>query len=123
MGTMIRDYIYILDAAEAYLLLAEKMEELHLYGEAFNFSNEIQMTVLDLTRKILELVGREDLEPVVLNEATGEIKHQYLSTKRAREVLGWKPVYTLEHGLGDTISWYVEFFSRNKRFDGANTEK
>ena len=120
-GTMVRDYIYILDAAEAYLLLIEKMDELHLYGESFNFSNEIQMTVLDLTRKILQLMGREDLEPVILNEATDEIKHQYLSTRKARESLGWAPAYTLEQGLRDTINWYLEFF--NRKADGTDTKQ
>jgi len=109
-GTLIRDYIYIFDAAEAYLLLAEKMDKLVIQGEAFNFSNENQLTVLEITRKILELMGREDLKPVVLNEATSEIKHQYLSTDKAKKVLGWKAKYSLEEGLKETIAWYKEFF-------------
>ena len=114
-GTFIRDYIYILDAVEAYLLLAEKIEELPLQGEAFNFSNEIQLTVLDLTNKILSLMDRKDVEPIVLNETRGEIKHQYLSAEKARRILGWKAKYTLEEGLKETISWYREFFSDQGR--------
>ncbi len=114
-GTLIRDYIYILDAVEAYLLLAEKMDELPIQGEAFNFSNEIQLTVLELTRKILEFMGREDLEPVVLDETTGEIKHQYLSAKKAKETLGWRARYSLDEGLKETINWYKEFFEDDKR--------
>src|SRR4030042_992747 len=70
-GTLIRDYIYILDAVDAYILLAEKMEEPTVHGEAFNFSNEIQLNVLEMTGKILEVMGRKDLEPTVLNEAKG----------------------------------------------------
>lgn len=109
-GTLIRDYIYILDAVEAYILLAEKMETLPIQGEAFNFSNEIQLNVLDMTRKILEVMGRADLEPVILNEARGEIKHQYLSAEKARKVLGWQSKYSLEEGLRETVDWYREFF-------------
>jgi CDP-glucose 4,6-dehydratase len=68
-----------------------------------------------MTRKILEVMGRKDLEPTVLNEAKGEIKHQYLSAEKARKVLGWQPKYSLEEGLKETISWYKEFFKDDKR--------
>jgi CDP-glucose 4,6-dehydratase len=109
-GTYIRDYIYVLDVADAYLLLAEKMDDKSLHGEAFNFSNELQLTVLDLTQKILEAMGRTDLKPLILNQATGEIKHQYLSAEKARRVLKWAPNYTLEQSLKETIAWYQDFF-------------
>lgn len=109
-GTLIRDYFYIEDAVEAYLCLAEKMEELNIQGEAFNFSNEIQVTVLELVNKIIKLMG-SNLKPKILSEATNEIKHQYLSAKKAREILNWKPKYTLKDGLRKTIKWYEEFFS------------
>ncbi len=111
-GTYVRDYFYIRDAVEAYLFLAEKMDTQNIYGEAFNFSNEIQITVLELTEQILELMGRKDLRPKVLNQATNEIKHQYLKAEKARETLGWRPKYTLETGLKETIDWYGEFFSK-----------
>jgi len=110
-GTFIRDYIYILDAVNAYLLLAEKMDELDIYGKSFNFSNEIQLTVLELTKKILALMAREDLIPIVLNESKGEIFHQYLSSEKARKLLGWKSLYTFDNGIKDTIEWYKDFFS------------
>lgn len=108
-GTFIRDYFYVKDAALAYLHLAEKMEDPKIHGEAFNFSNELQVSVLELTSKILKLMSRTDLEPVILNQATNEIKHQYLSAKKARELLGWKPKYNLDDALKETIEWYTEF--------------
>ncbi len=108
-GTFIRDYFYVEDAVKAYLLLGEKMNDLKLEGEAFNFSNEIQLTVLDLVNKILELM-KSDLKPIILNQGTNEIRHQYLSAKKAREVLGWKSAYTLEEGLEKTIAWYRNYF-------------
>jgi len=107
-GSFIRDYFYVKDGALSYIHLAEKMNENKIYGEAFNFSNELQITVLELTYKILKLMKREDLQPVILNEASNEIKHQYLSAKKARKVLGWKPYYSLDEGLKETIEWYKE---------------
>ncbi|MBK4210732.1 NAD-dependent epimerase/dehydratase family protein [Bacillus pumilus] len=110
-GTFIRDYFYIEDAVKAYLLLAEKMEEKGLAGEAFNFSNEIQLTVLELVDKILKAMGSE-LKPRILNQGTHEIKHQYLSAEKARKLLDWKPDYSIDEGLEKTIEWYHEFFQK-----------
>lgn len=116
-GSYIRDYIYVKDAVSAYLLLAEKMEDKSVLGEAFNFSNEIQITVLDLTRKILSLTGREDLQPIIENRAEKEIKHQYLSAEKARKRLSWRPLYSLEQGLQETVEWYREFFANPVKYD------
>ena len=108
-GSFIRDYFYIEDAVLAYLLLAEKMDDKSLHGEAFNFSNEIQISVLDLVNKIIDLMD-SNLKPVILNEATNEIKHQYLSAKKAKDLLGWKPQFDINTGLQKTISYYIDFF-------------
>lgn len=110
-GTFIRDYFYIEDAVKAYLLLAEKMDKKGLAGEAFNFSNEIQLTVLELVDKILKAMGSE-LKPRILNQGTHEIKHQYLSAEKARKLLDWKPDYSIDEGLEKTIEWYREFFQK-----------
>ncbi|MBP3048513.1 GDP-mannose 4,6-dehydratase [Bacillus subtilis subsp. subtilis] len=110
-GTFVRDYFYIEDAVQAYLLLAEKMEENNLAGEAFNFSNEIQLTVLELVEKILKKMN-SNLKPKVLNQGSNEIKHQYLSAEKARKLLNWTPAYTIDEGLEKTIEWYTEFFKK-----------
>ncbi|MHA6168369.1 GDP-mannose 4,6-dehydratase [Bacillus mojavensis] len=110
-GTFVRDYFYIEDAVQAYLLLAEKMEELNLAGEAFNFSNEIQLTVLELVEKILKKMN-SNLKPKVLNQGSNEIKHQYLSAEKARKLLNWTPAYTIDEGLEKTIGWYTDFFKK-----------
>ncbi|QZY57483.1 GDP-mannose 4,6-dehydratase [Crassaminicella profunda] len=107
-GTNIRDYFYVEDAVNAYLLLAEKMEALNLSGEAFNFSNELYLTVSELVEKILKMMD-SDLKPIILNEAKYEIKHQYLSANKARNLLGWKPIYSMQEGLKKTIEWYTKF--------------
>jgi len=109
-GSYIRDYFYVEDGALAYISLAEQLSfNGALAGEAFNFSNEIQVTVLDLAKIILRLIGREDLEPDVRGEASNEITHQYLNAAKARSLLGWHPRYTLEEGLTRTIVWYRDF--------------
>ena len=109
-GAYIRDYLYVKDAALAYIHLAERMESPEIHGEAFNFSNELQITVLELANKILRAMGRTDLEPLVLNQAEHEIRQQYLSARKAREMLGWKPSYDFDRALEETIEWYTEFF-------------
>lgn len=110
-GQFIRDYIYVGDAVGAYILVAEKMaENPDLRGEAFNFSNENQVTVLGLVDKIVELMG-SSVKPEILNQASNEIPNQYLSAEKARQLLGWSPLYSLEAGLAETIQWYKEFFA------------
>lgn len=105
-GKYVRDYFYVEDGAAAYTLLAEKMA-IHpeLHGQAFNFSNESQVTVLELADKILGLMD-SNLRPEVLNHATNEIRDQYLCADKARELLDWKPLFTLDEGLERTITWY-----------------
>jgi CDP-glucose 4,6-dehydratase len=112
-GSYVRDYFYVEDGAAAYMHLAEKLgANPDLAGEAFNFSNEIQITVADLVKRILDSMG-SDLEPVVLNEASNEIRHQYLSAAKARKFLNWSPQFSLETGLERTITWYEKFFNED----------
>jgi CDP-glucose 4,6-dehydratase len=105
-GQYVRDYFYVEDGAAAYMLLTARLaEQRSLTGSAFNFSNEIQLSVLELVQKILALMGSR-LEPDIRNDATGEIRRQYLSSEKARRVLGWTPQFSLEDGLRRTIEWY-----------------
>lgn len=108
-GQYVRDYFYVEDGAAVYMMLAERLaENPKLGGRAFNFSNETQVTVIEMANKILGLMASE-LEPDVRNEATNEIRHQYLSAARARRELDWQPLFTLDEGLRRTIDWYRSF--------------
>ncbi len=109
-GQFVRDYFYVEDGAAAYVLLAELLltEPDRVRGQAFNFSNEIQVTVAELVNRILEKMN-SSLQPDIRNEASNEIRHQYLSAEGARTRLGWHPLFTLEEGLTRTIAWYRNF--------------
>jgi CDP-glucose 4,6-dehydratase len=104
-GKFTRDYVYVEDIVNGYITLAEKMKKLKLYGEAFNFSNEDPITVIDVVKKIYSLIGKQP-NYKILNQARYEIRHQYLCSTKARRILGWRPDYTLEKGLEKTIEWY-----------------
>ena len=108
-GKFVRDYFYIEDGAAAYMLLAERLASYTaLRGQAFNFSNESQISVIEIVELILKKMN-SSLRPEVLNQASNEIRHQYLSAERARSVLNWKPQFTLDSGLDRTLAWYREF--------------
>jgi len=108
-GQYVRDYFYIEDGAVAYMLLAEKMAgNPDLRGQAFNFSNETPVTVLELVGKILEAMG-SNIKADVRDEASNEIREQFLNSTKARKLLGWQPLFTLEEGLQRTIEWYRAF--------------
>ncbi len=111
-GKFIRDYVYVGDAVAAYLELAEAMDRPDVVGKAFNFSDERPQDVIEIVGCILKAAGREDLEPVIQNQASLEIRDQYLSATRARELLGWKPRFGLEEGLQLTVAWYKELLTQ-----------
>ncbi|KKH95139.1 sugar dehydratase [Methanosarcina sp. 1.H.T.1A.1] len=112
-GSYIRDYFYVEDGVHAYLHLAEKMDDEKILGEAFNFSNELQISVLELVEKIISLMGKENIKPKVLGTARNEIIHQSLSAEKARKMLEWAPAYTLDEALERTIDWYKKFFEES----------
>jgi CDP-glucose 4,6-dehydratase len=110
-GTLTRDYLYVVDGARAYLALAEAMAgDPALAGEAFNFSTERPLSVLELVSLLQRALGT-DLEPDIRNEASHEIPAQYLSATKARTQLGWEPDWTIEDALVDTVAWYRSWLS------------
>ncbi len=114
-GSPLRDYIYIEDVVRAYLILAERVnnnEEVR--GQAFNFGTETPISVIDLVNKIIKISGRTELKPVILNQAKNEIQEQYLSCKKAKKLLGWKPACSLDKGLKLTFEWYEDFVQLDK---------
>lgn len=119
-GKFVRDFLYVEDAADAYRVLAERLAgEESFAGEAFNFGLELRPTMLELTEKILAMMGRADLRPVVQNIASAEIREQYLDAGKARKLLGWSPRHGMDEGLRRTIAWYTDFI----RDEGTSVPK
>lgn len=102
-GTPVRDYLYVRDAALAYVELAERAED--YAGEAFNFSMERPLAVREVVQMISDVLGAR-VEPVIEDRATGEISRQYLSAEKARRLLGWRPLVSMDDGLRETALWY-----------------
>ena len=113
-GTPIREYLYIDDAIRAYLLVAERLEDPAIAGKAINFGTGRPVAVLDLVQTILGEVGRPDLKPRILSTGTmaGEIDRQCLSSRLAREALGWSAEEPLESGLKKTVAWYAAYLAK-----------
>lgn len=110
-GTYVRDYIYVKDVGRAYMQLAKCLDDSRVQGEAFNFSTEKPMTVLELVNVIQKLMNCEHIKPDIRNCAEGEIRSQHLSAEKARTILKWEPEFDLESGLRETIAWYRGFFT------------
>ena len=109
-GEFVRDYFFVEDGAAAYMLLAEAIATRpELHGEAFNFSNEQQISVLELVTKIIAIMG-STVQPEIRNQASNEIRIQYLDSSKARQLLDWSPSFTLEAGLQKTVQWYEHYF-------------
>lgn len=113
-GKYIRDYIYVGDGAHAYAQLAEQAERKKLFGQAFNFSYGKKLSVLEVVNRVARAMGCADVKPVIENKAKHEIASQYLSSAKARRVLGWKPAFDFDRGLSATVKWYRDKFSRGK---------
>lgn len=108
-GSFIRDYIYVEDVVDAYLALAEAAGRPGVRGEAFNFSPQRPLSVLEITRALLAAMDRHDLQPVILGTAQAEIRAQSLDAGKAARLLDWEPRYNLEDGLEATVAWYRSF--------------
>ena len=112
-GTLLRDYLYIPDAVDGYLTLAEQMDIPDVQGEAFNFGLDDPKSVMDVVQAIIDVSDQPTLEPLVLGEAENEIQDQYLDSSKAREELGWAPEHSLHAGLRETLAWYREFLGHD----------
>jgi CDP-glucose 4,6-dehydratase len=110
-GTFVRDYVHVDDVVSAYLRLSEVSQSKNLNGEAFNFSRDEPLSVLDLYKSVSIAVVGKLVDPEIQNTARSEIKDQHLDSSKAKSVLGWESKLTLEDGLKKTISWYKTYLA------------
>ena len=101
-----RDYLYVEDVTDLYLLLAEEIEKTK--GEVFNAGHNKPVSVIALVRKIIKLAGKEGLKPEILGKGRlhGEIDKQWLDGTKVKKKLGWSPKVGLDQGLKKTIEWH-----------------
>lgn len=105
-GTLVRDYIHVDDVVGAYLLLGEALTTSSIAAEAFNFSDESPMSVMEVFDAVCAAAGVR-VEPEILGQAPGEIANQHLSAAKARDTLGWKAQVPMHEGLSRTVEWYA----------------
>jgi CDP-glucose 4,6-dehydratase len=109
-GTPERDFLYVEDAASAYLAIAAALGDGGTAnGEAFNAGGEQPHAVADVLRLIAEVAGAE-LEPDIRGSGNpeGEIDRQFVDSSKLREMVGWAPEVELREGLERTVDWYRE---------------
>lgn len=111
-GTFLRDYIFVEDVVDAYLVLARSLGGDVSPGQAFNFSDEKPLSVLDIYSAVCQAVTGAYVEPLVLGRAKDEIQDQYLDSTKAKQVLGWSASWGLERGLVVTTDWYRTLFDQ-----------
>lgn len=104
----IRDFLYIDDAINAYLMVAEKKLDNKKRLRIFNFGTGEQIKIYDLVQKIIQIMGKGIKVKIeqLPEERSHEIKKQYVSIAKAKKELGWYPKVTLDSGLLKTITWY-----------------
>jgi CDP-glucose 4,6-dehydratase len=110
-GTFVRDYVHVDDVVSGYLQLAEVSQSKDLNGEAYNFSRDEPLSVMELYKQICQSTLGEYVEPKVLNKAKSEIKDQHLNSAKAKESLGWASNVSLESGLVRTVDWYKQYLA------------
>lgn len=111
-GTFVRDYIHVSDIVDAYLHLAEQTEKKSLAGDAFNFSRNEPLTVLDIYKEICKIVVGTFVEPKILSSSSSEIVDQFLDSSKAHVDLAWESNVNLEQGLEMTWKWYEKYFDK-----------
>lgn len=117
-GSPLRDYIFIDDIVNGYLTLAKALylKKANVTGEAFNLGSGKPISVLRLVNLIIKISGVKKIRPMILSKTKikGEIDRQYLSSKKAKKMLGWYPRYSLEEGLKKTLAWYRDYLAKAK---------
>jgi CDP-glucose 4,6-dehydratase len=106
-GSPERDFLYVEDAAAAYLSIWEALGRGQGAGEAFNAGGGAPHRVGDVVSLICRLAG-SDVEPDIRGAGipAGEIDRQWVDPSKLRELTGWEPAVGLEEGLRQTIEWY-----------------
>jgi CDP-glucose 4,6-dehydratase len=115
-GSPERDYLYVEDAVDAYLAIAESLDDRENWGRAWNAGTGTPVSVKDIVGRLIVVSGR-NVEPDIQGEGTphGEIDRQFLDSSAIKDQLGWAPRWELDRGLAATWAWYSGEGSRPGR--------
>lgn len=102
-ATLVREYLYVADAAAGYMATARHIKIAQ--GEAYNFGSGTILSVRDLLEQVPEIVGRE-LTYTIANTATHEIPRQSLDFTKATKQLHWSPQWAFNDAIRKTYQWY-----------------
>ena len=106
-GKFLRDYLFIDDVVNGYIMLGKKMTvNKSIRGLALNFGSGKPITVISLVKKLLKIVKKKNNYFIIKNTAKNEIKDQYSGFRLAKEKINWEPKVTLDEGLHKTYLWY-----------------
>ncbi len=100
-GRNVRDWLYVLDNCAAIDLVLRKGQD----GEIYNIGGGNEIENIDLTRRILRLLGKPDSLITPVTDRAGHDRRYSLDSTKARE-LGWTPAHRFDDALADTVSWY-----------------
>ncbi len=102
-GQQIRDWIHVGDHVRGIDACLQKGE----LGETYLFGDDNEVRNLDLTKKLIELVGASEDMIEFVKDRPGHDRRYATDSRKAHEQLGWKPEFTFETGLRNTIDWYL----------------
>jgi UDP-glucose 4-epimerase len=102
-GQQTRDFTFVDDAVDATILatVSPKAE-----GCVFNVATGYEISILDLARKIFELVGKEPRFEFVDKRDIDNISRRCLNIEHVRTRLKWEPRHTLDTGIAKTLAWF-----------------
>ena len=112
-GRFLRDYLFIDDVVNGYIMLGKAMQNKKVQGIAINFGSGKPITVLNLVKKMLKINNNNSKFYIIKNKVKNEIKDQYSGYQLAKETIHWKPKISLEEGLVKTFSWYKKRIKKN----------
>lgn len=102
-GEQQRDFVSVRDVACACRLALETPAAA---DQVFNVGSGCHYTIKEIAKRMGQAVGREDIDPTITQKyRIGDIRHCYANITRAREVLGYEPRISLEHGLAELAEW------------------
>src|SRR3990167_6779251 len=110
-GKYVRDYLYVKDVVNGYLLLASNIERVK--GEAFNFGSEESLSVVELI-KLIEKTLKKKIHYKILNIAKNEIPYQSLDYSKIKNILKWKQTYSLTQTIKKLTRWYKKAITEDK---------